>query len=73
MNEDPEKGAELVVEAGIIPKAPLAKKAIPGSNITFLEGKEMKAGVEKCLEVLFEAAPASVGNALPEKDFYYAR
>lgn len=73
VNTDLEKGANLVVEAGIIPKAPLAKKAIPGCNITFLEGQEMKKGVEKCLQVLFEAAPKSVGGALPKADFYYAR
>ncbi len=73
VNTDMEKGANLVVEAGIIPQAPLAQKAIPGCNITFLEGEEMKKGVEKCLQVLFEAAPKSVGGALPKADFYYTR
>lgn len=73
VNGDLEKGAQLVVEAGIIPKAPLAKKAIPGCNITFLEGAEMKKGVAKCLDVLFEAAPQSVGNAIPGDDFYFTK
>ena len=73
VNTDPEKGAEYIVEAGIIPQLPLAKKAIPGANITFLEGKEMKSAVSKCLKVLFDSNPASVGGALPADDVYYAR
>ena len=31
----------------------------------------MKASVGKCLAVLFESAPASVGGALPGDGFYY--
>ena len=73
VKEDTDKGAEWVVEAGIIPKAPLAKKAIPGSNITYLEGKEMKNGVEKCLKVLFDFNPKSVGGTLPGDDIYYEK
>ena len=73
VNSDLDQGAKLVVEAGILPKEPLAKKAIPGSNITFLEGTEMKAAVKKCMRVLFEANPASVGGAVPADDIYYAR
>ncbi len=73
VNTDLDKGAELVVEAGIIPKAPLAKKAIPGANITYLEGSEMKSAVAKCLQVLFEANPASVGGTLPADDIYFVK
>ncbi len=73
VNENVDEGAKLVVEAGIIPKEPLAKKAIPGSNITFMEGEKMKSAVSKCLKVLFEANSASVGGALPADDIYYAR
>ncbi|MBR2616173.1 MAG: ABC transporter substrate-binding protein, partial [Clostridia bacterium] len=73
VNTDLDKGAEYVVEAGIIPKAPLAKKAIPGCNITFLEGEAMKKGVAKCLAVLFEANPKSVGGSLPADDIYFIR
>lgn len=73
VNSDVEKGAEYIVEAGILAKAPIAKKALPGCNITFLEGEKMKSAVAKCLQVLFEAAPASIGEAIPGDDFYYAR
>jgi len=73
VNEDPETGANYIVECGIFAKAAVAKKAIPGCNITFLEGDAMKSGVSKCLQVLFDAAPASVGNSLPTDSFYYSR
>ncbi|MBE6712199.1 MAG: ABC transporter substrate-binding protein [Ruminococcaceae bacterium] len=66
-------GAKHVVEAKILPSEILAKKAIPGCNITFIEGKEMKAAVEKCLQVLFDADTKSVGGKLPSEDIYYAR
>ena len=62
-----------VVETGIIPSPALAKLAIPGCNITFMEGEEMKNAVSKCLQVLFDADPKSVGGKLPEDDIYYAR
>lgn len=63
--------AELVVAAGIIEKAPIAEKALPYCNITYIEGEEMKQALSGYLEVLFQQNPASVGGALPADDFYY--
>ncbi len=71
INEDVEKGAELVVNAGIIAKAPIAQKAIPKCNITYVDGEEMKQALSGYLKVLFEQDKAAVGGALPEEDFYY--
>lgn len=71
INEDTEKGAELVVAAGIIGKAPIAQKAIPNCNITYIDGAEMKQALSGYLEVLFEQDASSVGGKLPEEDFYY--
>ncbi len=68
---DPDTTAELVVKAGIIEKAPIAKKAIPYCNITYLDGEAMKAALSGYLSVLFEQNPDSVGGALPGDDFYY--
>ena len=65
--------AELCERFGIIPKAAVAKKALPGSNLYFAEGAEMKAGIAPFYVVLFGFAPASVGGALPDDAFYYAR
>ena len=64
--------ASLLVEKfKIIPKAALAEKAIPNSNLTFLAGKEMKAALVPLYQVLFNAQASSVGGALPADDFYY--
>lgn len=64
--------ASLLVEKfKIIPKAALAEKAIPNSNLTFLAGKDMKAALVPLYQVLFNAQASSVGGALPADDFYY--
>lgn len=68
---DTDTAAELIAEAGIIPKAPLAKKALPFCNIKFLSGAEMKTALSGYLEVLFEQNAASVGGSLPDDAFYY--
>lgn len=71
IKEDVEHGATLAVEAGIIGKEPIAKKAIPNCNITYMEGEEMKQALSGYLTVLYEQDAASVGGALPAEDFYY--
>ena len=73
INQDAKKGAELVVNAGIIAKAPVAEKAIPKCNITFMAGEEMKQALSGYLEVLFEQNPTAVGGKLPEDGFYYVK
>lgn len=71
INENVEKGAELVVNAGIIAKEAIALKAIPKCNITYIDGDEMKQALSGYLQVLFEQDAAAVGGALPGEDFYY--
>lgn len=70
-NENVEQTAALTEEKGIIPKAAVAKKAIPECNITYIDGKDMKQALEGYLQVLYEQDAASVGGALPADDFYY--
>jgi NitT/TauT family transport system substrate-binding protein len=70
-NDQPAQAAPLIVEAGIVPAAPIAEAAIPASNITYIAGAEMKKNLSGYLQVLFDAAPASVGGSLPGDDFYY--
>lgn len=72
-NEHVEETAELVAAAGIIEKAPVAAKAIPECNITFIDGDDMKAALSGYLSVLYEQDAASVGGGLPGDDFYYIR
>lgn len=71
INTASDEAAQMIVDAGIIPKAPLAKKAIPNSYITFITGEDMKTLTQENLQVLFDANPASVGGKLPNEDFYY--
>lgn len=70
-NENVEAAAELVASYGIIEKAPVAVKAMPFCNITYIDGADMKAALSGYLEVLFEQDAASVGGSLPGDDFYY--
>ena len=65
--------AGLCESFGIIPKAPVAKKALPGSNLCFVAGAEMKAQIAPFYQILFDYNPASVGGALPEDAFYYGK
>lgn len=69
--ENIEETAQLVADAGIIEKAPVAVKALPYCSITYIDGSDMKTMLSSYLSVLFEQNPASVGGALPGEDFYY--
>lgn len=63
--------AQLVAEYGIVAKAPLAEKALPACNITYMAGKDMKQALSGYLDVLYQQDASSVGGALPGDDFYY--
>ncbi len=71
IQEDPDRGAQLVVDAGIIAREPIARKAIPFCNITYMDGEDMRRALSGYLQVLYELEPAAVGGALPGEDFYY--
>lgn len=64
--------AALCEQYGVVAKAALAEKALPGCNIVFETGDEMKTDLTAYLQVLYDADPASVGGALPGEDFYRA-
>ena len=63
--------AELIEKYGIVAKAAIAKKALPGCNLTCRTGSELKELLGGYLEILYEQNPASVGGNLPGDDFYY--
>ena len=71
VNANPADASGMIVEAGIFAQAPVAAKAIPNSNICYIDGAEMKAGLQKFYEILYAVAPASIGGQLPAEDFYY--
>ena len=63
--------AQLVADAGIIEKAPIAAKAIPYCSITYIDGADMQTKVSGYLSVLFDQDPSSIGGQLPDEGFYY--
>lgn len=68
---DVDTAAEQCVTYGIIPKAPLAKQAIPNCGLTYVDGTAMKTGLSAYLTILHSYNPAAIGGALPADDFYY--
>ncbi len=71
VNENTAEAAELVAGYGIVAKAPLAQKALPACNITFVNGSEMKTMLSGYLQVLFEQDAKAVGGQMPDDGFYY--
>ena len=70
-SSDLEGTAALCETYGIIPKAVLAKKAIPRCNLTYIDGNAMMEQIKGYFDVLFEANPKSLGGALPDESFYF--
>ena len=70
-NENAKEASELIASYGIVAKAPIAEKAIPGCHLTFVKGQDMKTKISGYLQILFDENPAAVGGNLPEDDFYY--
>lgn len=70
VNSDIESAAAYCETYEIVPKAAVAKKAIPNCNICFKSGDEGKALMKNMLSMLFDANPASVGGKLPDESFY---
>lgn len=72
-NTDVDNTARLAVEAEIIAKEPIAKKAIPFCNIVCITDNEMKSALAGYLESLYDFNPELIGGATPEDDFYYVK
>lgn len=68
---NPDETAALIASYEIVPKEPVAKKALPYCNISFISGEEMQEKVSGYLEVLYDADPTSIGGTLPDDAFYY--
>ena len=62
--------ADAIAKHGIIPAAPVALKALPNCNLTFVQGADMQPQLTPMLQVLFDENPASVGGKLPGEDFW---
>ncbi len=66
-----DEAAQRAEESGIVPKAAIAKAAIPDANLCFITGDDMMAGIQGYYQVLFAADPASIGGSIPDGAFYY--
>ena len=73
VNDNVEEAAGMIVERGIVEKAPIAVKAIPACHITCIKGAEMKEALSDYLKILFEQDPEFIGGLMPEDDFYEVR
>lgn len=71
VNENIDEARDLCRNFEIVPKAPLAKQAIPRCGLRFVCGSEMKTITESYLSVLFNYNPQSVGGKLPDAEFYF--
>lgn len=72
VNSNVTDAAELIGRYDIV-VSEVAEKALPYCNIVFIEGQEMREKLSGYLNVLLEQAPESVGDKLPDDQFYYER
>ena len=73
VNKNLDEASELIAKHKILPNKDIAKKAIPYSNIVYIDAKDVKDSVNDIYEVLFSFAPKSVGGKLGDDQFYYQR
>lgn len=69
---DVETAATLCETYQIIPKAAVARQAIPNCGLVYVTGNLMKTRLSAYLQVLCDYNPAAIGGELPKDDFYYA-
>lgn len=67
------KVASLLADKYDIMKNSIALKAISNCNITFVEGEDMRNKVNMLLRILSSFDSKSIGESIPNEDFYYKR
>lgn len=65
-----DEAIDMIVDAGILPKAGVAKKALPKCNICCITGKEMQSAIGVFYEKLYDLDKSSIA-AIPDDGFYY--
>lgn len=70
IREGSDEAISMIVDAKIIPAAPIAKKALPKCNICFIAGADMKPLMNTFCEKIFAADNSSIGK-MPDDGFYY--
>lgn len=69
--ENTEEASKLIEKYEIVGAAAVAKKALPGSNLTFISGKDMQGMVEGYYKVLHSYNPTAIGGSIPDENMYY--
>ena len=65
-----DEAINMIVNAGILPAAAVAKKALPKCNICFIAGEDMKTPMNTFCEKIYAQFPAAIGS-VPDNNFYY--
>ncbi|WP_026895494.1 ABC transporter substrate-binding protein [Clostridiisalibacter paucivorans] len=71
VNENNKEAADLIEKFKILPNAAIAQKALPYSNIVYIDGQEAKDMVDKFIRILYDFNPKSVGGKIPDEGLYY--
>jgi len=66
VNADPKAASVLVEQFGILPKAAIAEKAIPMSNIVFINAEDSKTFLMSFFEIMMAYDPKTIGGAMPD-------
>ena len=66
-----EEAINTIVSAGILPKAGIAKKALPSCNLCYIAGADMKPVMNTFCQKIFDYDAKSIGGAMPTDSFYY--
>lgn len=70
IKERSDEAIEMIVNAGILPKAAIAKKALPKCNLCFIAGEEMKPFMSTFCQKMHEINAKAVVS-VPDDAFYY--
>jgi NitT/TauT family transport system substrate-binding protein len=73
VNADPKAASQVIAEVGILPMAVLAEKAIPNSNIVWINGSDMDTTLTPFLAAMEAFNPKSIGGSMPDENFYFVQ
>lgn len=73
VNSEIGQAAELIEAYEILPNVAIAQKAIPLSNIVYIDAQAAKPFLEDYYQILYEFEPKSVGGKLADDGFYYKK
>ena len=73
INDNIEEASALIEKYGIVPKAAVAKKALPNCNICCYTGAKAVEMANDMMNVLYSANPSSIGGSVPGDAFWYEK